>query len=481
LISRSFVKSSIIYTFAGALPVASAVILLPFYITYLPTSAYGALSICLAFSILIQILVTYSFDTSLYIYYHEFKNDYQKLSSFISSIFIFMLLLGCGVTFFFSITGEFVFKTFFTKGVLSFYPYGLISIGVGIFQAIVKIHNNLLQARGKPEVYLWSNVGSFFIIAITTIVGLQLFPGTLVGPLGGRLLAGFLASAWVLFRIFREFGFHFVSPWRVTSFSFNAYTFVYQCQQWTINYLDRFILLFFVPLSTVGIYDFAIKCVVPIELMLNGLNAAISPKVISLITQQTTKASSPEINRYFYGLVSVILMAICVTILGVPQLLDHFVHKSDYTSSIQYIPYLASIYIFKSIRLYFVLPYTILKKMKKLTMLNFLVAVLKLALMALLVYRWQLNGVILSSFFAYACEIFLLWAYLKKEYAIQFNFMKLLAVPFFLLSIILITSYWLKNDYALLLHFSYVLLCAILLGVAYRKEFKLLYTLKMLK
>ena len=93
-ISKSFIKSSLIYTVAGMLPMASAIILLPFYIENLSTADYGALSIYLAFSLFIQILTTYSFDTSLYIHFHEFKHDPAKLSSFISSAFVLMLMIG---------------------------------------------------------------------------------------------------------------------------------------------------------------------------------------------------------------------------------------------------------------------------------------------------------------------------------------------------------------------------------------------------
>ena len=80
---------------------ASALILLPFYIQYLSTEVYGALQIYLAFSLLVQILVTFSFDTSVYIHYHEFKNDPKKLSVFISSAFVFMLLIGAVISVFF--------------------------------------------------------------------------------------------------------------------------------------------------------------------------------------------------------------------------------------------------------------------------------------------------------------------------------------------------------------------------------------------
>lgn len=481
MISRNFIKSSLIYTLAGALPMASAIILLPFYISYLPTEVYGALSICLAFSILIQIIVTYSFDTSLYIHYHEFKHDKKKLSSFVSSVFIFMLILGAAVAILLTLSGEFFFNKIFSNSTISFYPYGLISIGVGIFQAIFKVNGNLLQTRGRPEVFLWSNVASFAIIAVTTIVGLKIFPGTLVGPLGGRLLAAFLSAGWALTTIFSEYGFHPKSPWKLTSFSFNAYTFVYQLQQWAINYVDRFLILYFMPLSTVGIYDFALKCVVPIELILNGLNASINPKVVGLITQQETKGSSPEINRYFYGQVSSILLIVCLTIIGVPLVLDLFIQKSEYASSIQYIPYLALIYIFKSVRLYFVLPYTVLKKMQRLTLLNLLVTLVKFALMAWLIYEFELFGVIASAFIAFAIEICLLWYYLKDDYAVQFNSLKLMIVPFLLFFVILIVESQFGETYPTAIHLFYGVLCTLLLVLAYRNELKLIDPFKILK
>src|SRR5688572_23972635 len=106
MISKRFVKNSILYTVAGSLPMASAVILLPFYLEFLSTSDFGSLSIFWAFSAFIQILVTYSFDTSLYVYFHDFKSDREKLSMLVSSVFIFMLILGVIVSIVFTAIGE---------------------------------------------------------------------------------------------------------------------------------------------------------------------------------------------------------------------------------------------------------------------------------------------------------------------------------------------------------------------------------------
>src|SRR5687768_16493468 len=106
---------------------ASALILLPFYVTYLSTSDFGALSIYLGFSYFIQLLATYSFDTSLYIHFHEYKHDERKLNAFVSSAFVFMLLIGSMVGLTFSLFGDLVFRNIFTEQSISFQPYGFMA------------------------------------------------------------------------------------------------------------------------------------------------------------------------------------------------------------------------------------------------------------------------------------------------------------------------------------------------------------------
>src|SRR5688572_32297411 len=114
---------------------ASALILLPCYIHHLSTEVYGALSIYLVFSLLIQIIVTFSFDTSIYIHFHEFRNDKEKLSKFVSSAFIFMILEGTALAIVSLVVGDLIFRLVLPGQNISFYPYGLASVGAGVFQA----------------------------------------------------------------------------------------------------------------------------------------------------------------------------------------------------------------------------------------------------------------------------------------------------------------------------------------------------------
>jgi len=481
LISRGFIKKSLIYTVAGALPMASALLLLPFYIAYLPTDVYGALSICLTIAIFIQVVVTYSFDTSLFIHYHEFKHDRQKLSVYISSVFLFIAIFGFCVAVMLSLVGGLAYDLIFPGSTISFYPYGFMAVAIGVFQAIFKVYCNLLQTREKPTTFLLANVFVFTIIAVGTIVGLEYSPATLTGPLGSRVLAGGCAAVWAMTMIVIEFGVHFKSPWQLTSSSFNAYTFIYQLQQWAINYLDNFLIMLFLPLSSVGIYDFAKKCLVPVELMMNGLNASINPRVVSIMSGQEQKQSSPEVNRYYYGFVAVIALLVCLSILVIPFGLQFFLQNSDYTNAIQYIPYVALVYLFKVTRLYFVVPFAVLKQMKTLTILSFIITIVKVGLMVVLMMEWHLYGLIFSSFVAYALEIVILRLNLQKWYFLKFNYVKLFLVPFVIFAMILLLESFVSHSNAWMLHSAYALGCMVLLFIAYRNELKFITVTKSLK
>lgn len=474
MISKKFIKSSIIYTLAGALPTASALILLPFYIYHLSTEVYGALQIYLVFSLLVQIIVIFSFDTSVYIHFHELKNDKKKLSVFISSAFVFMLLLGLGTVGLFTAIGDLVFKIALPGRDVSFFPYGLAAVGTGALQAIFKVHSSLLQSREKPETFFWSNVLSFGLIATFTIIGLELYPNSLMGPLVGRLFAAAIAGTWALVRIFREFGLRFDFKWLRSSFSFNAYTFIYQLLQWVNNYFDRIVMLIVLSLADVGVYVFAMQCLIVLELLMSGLHSSFYPKVVGAVMEQEVKESSYSINRYYHALTGVIMLGICIGVLLLPWAIETFVWKPAYHETIQYIPYLATIYFFRTMRLYFTAPYGILKYTKPLPLIYLVIASIKIVLMLLLMPVLQIYGVIIASLVSAAVEIVLLQHNVKSLFRFKFNFFKIVGAPMILFLLIIILEPLFGQRYPYVVHLVYVIGCALLLWWAYRKEIQVI-------
>lgn len=452
---------------------ASAILLLPFYITYLPTQVYGALSLYLAFSIFIQIVVAYSFDSSIYIHYHDYKNDVKKLSSFISSAFIFMIFIGAGVGLLFVLIGDLVFDWIFDDEKISFFPFGIMSVATGIFQALFKVYCNILQSSEKPLLFLRSNILSFVFIAGLTIGGLYLFPSTLIGPIAGRMLAGLVVVCWTLYRVFSQFGSRFDYGLLKSTFGFNHYAFIYQIQLWVINYFDRFLMLFFLPLASIGIYDFALKCLVVIEFIMSGLHNSFSPKVVSAVTEQTVKGSTPEINRYYHGLTALVMLMISSGILILPFAVNFIDQDRGYGDAVQYFPYVAILYVLKSMRLFFAVPYGILKYTKPLPVIYFFISVVKIGLMVLLIRSFEIYGVVASTLISAVLEILLLRYVLRKRFNFQYNIFKIVIAPLMLLTVVLILEPLLGKDFAWELHLFYLVVTVGFLLWGYRNELKL--------
>lgn len=472
MISKKFIKSSLIYTLAGTLPMASAIILLPFYIKYLPTGEFGKLSIYLAFSMLVQIVVTYSLDTSLYIHFHEYKKEPAKLAVFVSSAFVFLILFGLVITGLITVLGGLLFDRIFEVQKLSFYPYGLLSAGAAIFQAIFKVYSSLLQSRERSVVYLWSNVFSFSIVAGLTIAGLHLFPGTLIGPVAGRAIAVLISVIWALIMTFREFGIHFNYRMLRKSFSYNRPAYLYQLQTWSMNYLDRMFLLFFVTTSEIGVYDFAMKCMLVIDFIISGLWNSFYPKVIGqVIAQSGQKHATIEINRYYHGLTGIIMLLVCLSIPGFMALIDTGLIKSGYEKSIQFMPLIGVTYLVRSARYYFVLPYAALKYSKPLPWIYLGISIPKICLMALFVSHYGVYAVIGSAIVCTGLEVFLLWWGVRDKFYFKMNMAKLILAPLLLaLTMVIVFTLTGKTGYGI--QSLYLLLCVALLGALYRNELK---------
>ncbi len=479
-ISKSFLKSSAMYTLAGSLPMASAIILLPFYLLYLSTEMYGALAIYLALAVLVQILTAYSFDTGVYVFFHEYKKDAEKLKRYVSSVFQFVLMVGAIVGIIFLVLGDFLFDAFFAEKGLNFFPFGIMAVATGVLQSLFKVHSSLLQTAERPGLFFWANLLSFSLIAGFTIIGLELYPQTLWGPIGGRLAAAVLSAIWVLARVYWRFGILFDFTLLKESFPFNHPSLIYQLQQWSMNYFDRFIMVFFLPLPTIGVYDFAIKCMLAVEFVISGLYNSFYPKVIGIVMAQDEKNSTPEVNRYYHGLIACIMVLVCLAILGFSVVIDLGIIKSGYEDSIHYLPLIGIVYLVRAIRYYFAMPYGALKYSKPLPLIYLFVSVLKIALIVVFIGNYGVYAVIGAAVVSTVFEISMLWQAIGERFRFRFNKLKIFAAPL-LLAVCIGLIHGLNLFESYIAYVFYLITCFLVLAVLYRKELRTIMDGKLLR
>ena len=94
------------------------------------------------------------------------------------------------------------------------------------------------------------------------------------------------------------------------------------------------------------------------------------------------------------------MLCACIGVLLLPWAIETFVWKPAYHETIPYIPYLATIYFFRTMRLFFTAPYGILKYTKPLPLIYVVIASIKIVLMLLLMPVLHIYGVIIASLVA---------------------------------------------------------------------------------
>lgn len=480
MITKKFIRNSILYTIAGALPMASAILLLPFYLTYLSPSLYGSFALYSGFSLLVQVFITYSFDTSVYTYFHEYKHDKEKLARFVSSAFTFILILGVLTGLGFAFVGSWVFAKVYSESKILFYPYGLLSVVTALFQAAIKVNSSLMQTQEKAISFLWFNLLSFSLIAFFTIGGLLIFPNDLMGPITGRFLAVAISGLWVLASIYRQFGFHFDFPLIKSTFGFNQPVLVYQIIQWFNNYYDKVMMQFYLPMAQIGTYDFAYKCMSSIEFVLVGLYNSFTPKVLGMVALQTEKKATREINRYYNGLTAVIILLVGLSIFAFPILFQWF-NKPNYLGAIAWMPFIAVTYLLRSMRFYVAMPYAALKYSRPLPYFYFIIVASKILLMIILLPTYGVMGVIVATWAGYVMEVLILYFGIRLKFHFQFNAFKLITAPLAIaILIVTIEPLW-GAAHPSVAHSFYILIGAGVLLWGYRNEIKVFQLTKILK
>jgi hypothetical protein len=94
--------------------------------------------------------------------------------------------------------------------------------------------------------------------------------------------------------------------------------------------------------------------------------------------------------------------------------------------------------------------------------------------MVMFIRQWGIYGVILSAAVAYIIEMILLGYFVRNDYVMRFNILKLIVVPATLVLSIVLGEIIFSTINTTLLHGAYGILCFMLLWFSYRREIRLL-------
>lgn len=474
MITKSFIKSSFIYSVIGALPLASSVFLLPFYTNYLTTEQFGLLTLYIAFTGVVQIFVNYGLEHYSGIIYLESKDNLQRTKEHIGTIVTLLFLIAAAFIIFFLITGKSLFTYFsgITKNrtLLEFYPWGIMSVLTAIFNSLFKTYIMLLIFQQRAVKYFFLNIFNFILTISISLGGLFYMPYTLIGPMYGRLLSGVGIFVLALFFFFKEFGFAFRISYLRGIAAFCSPLLFSLVLAWIIGNLDKYIIAYFLSNSDVAIFGFAVSCTFLLDFFHSGLSSAIVPKVFNIWKEQEVKHSTVEVNRYFNGYTAITLLIIPVFILVLPLFVPVVVKNHDYFIAFNFLPILAAGYALGGLRAYFNAPIMLLKKTKVLPKVYFFSSIIQIVLTIYFIKYFGIIGAAWAFFIVRFVQLILLYLASRKFFQYSMNKTKQLFLPLAYIAMVLLSEQFVTDKFKLLIEIGQMLTIFSLVFWVYRRE-----------
>lgn len=470
MISKKFFKSSLIYSVIGALPLATSFILLLFFANLLSTSDLGLLALYIVIAFLVQIIVNFAMDTSIGVHFFEFKDQPDKLKKYIGTVAGLLLVIGLLFILFSLLSGNMIFKSFWPKEDLKFYPFGFLSVLTGVSNSFFKTYTNLLINQERPDRYFWMNISTFVMTLVFSLGLLFLFPGTLVGPIWGRFLASLFNSVVAWYFLQTEFGIGISWSYLPGIFTFCFPVFLFVFIGWILSSLDRFIIKALMQSTDVAIYDFIVKCIVVLEFVQSGLSVAITPKIFNLFKEQKLRESNIEMNRYFNGFTIANLFVIPLMVIAVPLIIPLLVKNHELYKGFSFVGLLCLGYITRSLYTMFSLPIYYFKKTKVLPVIFGVAAIFQISLSVFGIKEFGLIGIVYAGLISKFLQVILLYLVSRKIFVFKVNKFKQYYLPLFYTVICVVSFFAFNRNPGLWVYLIQLVIIYIAVILVFRKE-----------
>jgi O-antigen/teichoic acid export membrane protein len=472
MISRTFLKSSFIYTIVGSLPYAAGFLLLPWLTKFLTPEQFGINALYISLMYLIQIIASFGLDMAIGAIYFDYKDNREHMRQFLGTLFIGLLIIGVFTFFFFALGGFRLFTLMFRSGgFLDLVPFGMITIVSAVFNSVFKTYSTLLIYQQRPERFFWLNISNFGVTIAATLTILYLYPYTLFGPIVGRLIPAIVSASAAAIALAGEYGLAWNTEYLKKIFRVSSPLLIYAVLTWVINYIDRFIIMGILGDPTiVGIYDISIKMVLFIDLIMAGLINTVNPKVFSIWKASGLRESTPEVNRYYSGLTAFFMLLIPLFVLLAPIIIPAFISNKIYFSAFQYLAILAAGYVTRVWFFMFMAPVMFFKKTGSLPKVLLFSSAFEILVGVLLIRQFGVVGMVWTFFLVKPVQAFFLYLESRKFFDFKVNNLKIYYLPVLFMTVV-IGSEWMATDTTrFYFHAAQLLASMALVWFAYRRE-----------
>jgi O-antigen/teichoic acid export membrane protein len=303
-----------------------------------------------------------------------------------------------------------------------------------------------------------------------------MFPNTLIGPMYGRLLSGAGIFMIALFFFIKEYGIkfhkkHFLEIWR-----FCYPMFLYFMIAWVLSSIYPYILLYYTDSIRVGIFSFALQCILLLDFFQNGLASAIMPKIFNIWRDNKVTENTPEVNRYYNGFTLANLIVLPLFLLLIPYVVMLFVHKESYYDSFIFLPILTIGFVARTLLAMFSSPALFFKKTKVFPKVYGLTAIFQIVIGLIMIKYFGLMGAAITVCIVKILQVLFFYLESRKIYTFKFSMIKQIWLPLFYIVIVLASLPFMNDQNRPWLFAIQLILIGVASFFAFKKD--ILFTLE---
>lgn len=354
---KKTLKHTIIYGLGNVLSKLVGLILLPLYTEHLTTEEYGVLALLEVTSQLAIVFFTFKIPQAM-LRWCSTEKDPDKEKSIIYTSLISVLLLGLLVF----ILGAPFSRDFslFIFGTEKFTLYFTVVFLWATFGIIIEMPLSLMRLKEKSVFYGVINLSRFI-----TVLGLNIYfiayakygvLGIVLGNLIGNMVFAFASYPFVHKHI--NFKFHF--PLFKELFNYGFPLSFSALSVYLLSFGDRYILQYFLPLSSVGIYSLGYKLASFINVfILQAFQLGYAPYAYKMLNTQSA-------GRYFSKVMTYFVFVLTFTVLGLSIFSEEIVKllakREEYYVAYTVVPIIAFAFLLRGINYIFALAFQFVKK-----------------------------------------------------------------------------------------------------------------------
>jgi len=414
-------KNTSMYMLIGLMPSFVGIFMLPVYTRYMAPTDYGIVSLVMALNSLVMCFMGLRLAGSLNRFYFDY--DEKDVDRFFSTILFSITAINLVLPLTLHIWGEGFVRIAFPRSEVPYRPYFMIGLAIIFFNSYVNYFNLMLRVQERALTLLRVSLVNT-VLGVVSGVYFVVYRG--LGAEGALAALAAVASfqAFVLFLILRSHvSVSFDRRMLKSALKYSLPIIPHAMGGMLFMYADKFVLGYYVPLASIGLYDFANRIAMILKLAVNSFNNANIPSFMRM-----SLASKEETVATYKRLITLWSVAVSFAFLGLAFFVEEVIHvliPSRYHAAYSFVPILMGAYIFRGLYCFSINAVMYEKKTIVVPLVTFTAGTFNVAANILLIPQFGAIAAAWTTLLSFALTFLLALYFSNRFYPLEFEWGKI--------------------------------------------------------